>query len=192
MIDRLASLAALGPGLGVHANNPTDIQEFAQRRVDHLREKVEAGDIDPRKLQDRLLSRFGDAAGNVIGSDGTIDFDKLQGLITTQQATKLQDRLEGWFGKDASGIVSPDGTIDREKFEALHAAENLDRLQARLTERFSDRADGVISDDGSIDIDALRELFTSHENERSYEPAALRQETRWSANQGQSFLDFLT
>ncbi len=191
MIDRLASLAALGPGLGLQGNSPTDIQDFAQRRVDHLREKVEAGDIDPQKLQDRLYARFGDKAGNVISDDGVVDFDKLQGLIATHQATKLQGRLESWFGDEAKGTVAPDGTIDKEKFEALHALENIDRLQARLTERFSDRADGVVSDDGSIDIDALRELFASHESERSYEPAALRQENMVEADQGQPFLDFL-
>lgn len=192
MIDRLTSLAALGPGLGSFMGSPTDIQDFAKRRVDHLREKVEAGDIDPQKLQDRLLARFGEAAGNVVGSDGRIDFDQLQSLITTQQATKLQERLESWFGDDAQAIVSPDGKIDQAKFNALHTAETLDSLQARLAERFSDRADGVISDDGSIDIDALRELFTYDDHERSYEPAGLRQENRHSTNQDQPFFDLLT
>lgn len=191
MIDRLACLAALGPGLGLRSNNPVDLHEFAQRRVDHLRRKVDAGDIDPEKLRGRLLARFGDAAGNIVDEDGSIDFDRLRDLITTQQATKLQDRLHGWLGDDANGIVSPDGTIDRERIEALHAAENVGHLQARLIERFSDRTDGVVGNDGSIDIDALRELFISQEDERSYEPAGLRHEPGWTADQGHPFLDLL-
>ncbi len=189
MID---SLAAFGPGVGGHSKNPGDIQEFAQRRVDHLREKVEAGDIDPKKLQDRLISRFGDVAGNVVGEDGVIDFEKLEGLITSQQAAKLQDRLESWFGDDARGIVAPDGVIDKDRFQALHTEENIGRLQTRLHERFGDQADGVISDNGSINIDALRHLLASEGSERSYEPEALRQGSRWETGHEQPFLDFLT
>jgi len=186
------SLAAFGPGVGVHSKNPVDIQEFAQRRVDHLREKVESGDIDPQKLQDRLSTRFGEVADSVVGEDGVIDFEKLQGLITTQQASKLQDRLENWFGDDAKGVVGPDGTIDRDRLQVLHTEKNIDRLQTRLTEHFGDQAEGVISDDGSINVEALRHLIASDHHEGPYEPAALRQENNGEATFGQPFLDFLT
>ena len=132
-------LPPFGPGLGLHGDGQSGIQDFAQRRVDHLKQKVATGDLDPQKLEARLLSRFGDAASEVVGSDGAIDFAKLQGLITEQQATKLQSRLESWFGNEAKGVVAADGTIDRERFMALQATETIDSLHAKLVERYSDR-----------------------------------------------------
>jgi hypothetical protein len=174
MNERLASLSDLGPGPGIPSENPADIQDFAQRRVDHLRRKIDAGHLDAKGLQDRLVSRLGDAAGNVVGGDGVIDFEQLRNLIATQQATRLQDRLEGLLGDDAQGIVGPNGEIDRVKVGALKASRNFERLQERLFERFGERAQRIVSDDGSVDIGALRELFATSEDERPYEPTADR------------------
>lgn len=175
MIDHLSSLAALGPGLGNQTDQPIDIQEFARRRVDHLREKVEAGDLAPDMLKHRLTSRYGNMANDVVGRDGNIDFDRLQRLIITQQAAKLQDRLEDWFGDEAKGIVGPEGTIDQQKFEALHNAEKINQPKAGLDRNFGDHGDNLIGGDGSININALRELFAFQEIERPYEPAGLVQ-----------------
>jgi inactivated superfamily I helicase len=191
MIDRLASLTALGPGLGGHTDSPTDIQEFAERRVNHLKEKVAAGDLDPAKLQERLIARFGDEAGNVVDESGNIDFEKLQSLIASQQTSKLQQRLESWLGEDARGIVSEDGRIDSARFASLDAVQDADRLQARLTDRFGPEADGVISSDGMVDVGALRSLFIAREQDQPYEPG--RHDWRGPAGPGgHPFLDFLT
>lgn len=173
MIDHLSSLAALGPGLGHQTDQPIDIQEFARRRVDHLREKVNAGDLAPDMLKQRLNARYGSMANDIVGKDGSIDFDRLQRLIITQQVAKLQDRLEDWFGEEAKGIVGPEGAIDQQKFEALHNAEKIDRPETGFDRSVGDHGDSVIGSDGSININALRELFAFQEFERPYEPAGL-------------------
>lgn len=174
MLDRPENAPAPASELDIDLTNRAHLQEFARRRVDHLREKVQTGDINPQQLQKRLASRYGKIARDIVGEDGTIDFEQLQTLITTQQVTKLQDRLEGWFGKDANGIVGPDGNIDSEKYNVLHVEENVDRLLEKLVERFGDRANGIVSDEGTINALALRELFAYQDDEQPYEPAALR------------------
>jgi hypothetical protein len=187
-MDHLTSLEILGSGFGMPSRSPAEIRDFAQRRVDHLRGKVEAGAIDAQSLQERLKSRLGEAAGNIVSAGGVIDFERLRDVITAHQASTLQQRLEGWFGHDARGIVDPDGKVDRVKFGALSASRNIERLQARLVERFGKRADGLVNDDGSIDIHAVRELFATSPDEKPYEPAVDQQGSDLTATTSPRFL----
>ncbi len=162
MLDRPENAPATTSELGIHLTSRAHLQEFARRRVDHLREKVKTGDINPQQLRKRLVSRYGNIAKDIVGEDGTIDFEQLQTLITTLQATKLQDRLEGWFGAEADN--------------ALRTDEQFDHLLEKLVERFGDRANHIIGDDGTINALALRELFVFEDDEPSYDPETLRKE----------------
>ena len=161
MFDHSASLAALGPGLAASADDAINLRAFAQRRVDHLRKKLEAGEIDAIGLQRRLISRFGNDASEIVSEDGAVDFTGLQDLIAARQAVKLQGRLEGFFGQRANGIVGDDGEIDRERLRSLQD----DHAGGTLTTLLGDRLADAIKADGSICIHRLREFLMVQENE---------------------------
>ncbi len=188
MVHGSHGLSALGPGLGVRSPGTPDIQQFARRRVEHLREKVLSGDIDADRLQRRLDAQFGEAAKGVTSGDGSVDFDRLQGLIAEQQASKLQDRLQTWFGDDARGIVSKDGTIDADRFNALSSSEQMIKLRERLQDRFGDQAKDIIGEDGTVDAVALRALLVVEDLNGPYESASHRRQ--FQADDRDPFLDF--
>jgi len=188
-MNSLADLAAFSPGLGNHAEGTIDVRAFARRRVEHLRNRVEAGDLDPDKLRHRLLARFGPSAARVVGEDGIVDFNRLQDLVTQQQAEKLRAKLERLFGDKADDIVGSDGVIDQVRISALLTADNIHNAEAKLKERFGDHADKMKRDDGSIDLDILRELLILDGIEQSYDPARRPREARPAAQEDESVLD---
>jgi hypothetical protein len=168
MLGGIQMFAPFG-GVSQWLSNPPTLQEAAHNRVEHLKDKVDNGEIDLEKLQARLQFRFGDAANGVVGDDGSVDFKRLEDLIVQRRAVSLQHRLESRFGDAAKGIVGDDGTIDAEKFVDLvidrlrqridDGGVNLDRFQQRLEQRFGDAAAGVVGDDGTVDYDKLKNLI---------------------------------
>ncbi|MDH3581487.1 MAG: hypothetical protein OEM91_12795 [Hyphomicrobiales bacterium] len=152
-----------GPGSMSRPASLPDIPQIAERRVDHIEARVEAGKLDTATLDKRLQARFGEAAKDIVGDDGAIDFERLEKLITETRSEKLQDRISARFGEDADGIVGSDSSIDKEKLRDLFARERIDHILDRLERRFGDEVKGAVGDDGTIDFDALKEIIAGSE-----------------------------
>lgn len=153
--------ASHGPGgVGQPVSLP-DIPQIAERRVDHLEKRLEAGKLDTDVLDKRLQAHFGETAKGIVGEDGSVDFDRLEKLIIETRSEKLQDRITHRFGEKADGIVGSDGSIDKERLRELFAENRIERIFDRLEKRYGDAVNGVIGEDGSIDFDALKELIAS-------------------------------
>jgi hypothetical protein len=136
-----------------------DIPQIAERRVDHIEKRIEAGKLDTETLDKRLQGRFGEAAKGIVGKDGSVDFDRLEKLIIETRSAKLQDRITARFGKEGEGIVGTDGSIDKERLSELFAEAHIERIFDRLEKRFGEDLSGVIGEDGSIDFEALKKLI---------------------------------
>lgn len=170
MLNGIGFFAGLGASYGGHQIANANLHDQTQLRVDHLKDKIEAGNVDPGRLQARLDRRYGEAAAGIVGDDGAVDFERLVDVITEARASHLQDRLDRRFGDAADGIVGSDGTIDIEKLRSLVADKlvekveagdiNLHRLERRLTFRFGEDAKSVFNEDGTVDTEALRALIT--------------------------------
>ena len=174
MLSGIGIFGGFGASYGGQQIAFNNIHDQTQVRVDHLKEKIDAGIVDPQRLQSRLERRYGDAAAGIVGQDGSVDFSKLVDVITQARSSRLQDGLTKQFGPDAAGIVGTDGTIDIQKLRSLVADKlvekvnsgdiNLRRLQRRLTFQYGDAAKGVFNQDGSVNTDALRALITGSDS----------------------------
>lgn len=162
--------APSGPGGVARPVSLPDIPQNAERRVDHIEKRIDAGKLDVETLDKRLQAHFGEAAKGIVGDDGSVDFDRLEKLIIETRSAKLQDRISARFGEDADGIVGPDGSIDKARLRELFAEQRLDSIIDRLKEKFGDRIDKVIGEDGKIDFAALKELIAKWREAHPPEP----------------------
>lgn len=149
-----------GPGSISRPVSLPDIPHIAERRVDHIEARIEAGKLDTATLDKRLQAHFGEAAKGIVGEDGSVDFDRLEKLITETRSAKLQDRISTRFGEDGDGIVGSDGSIDKERLRDLFARERTDHILDRLENKFGDEVRSVVGDDGTIDFDALKAILS--------------------------------
>lgn len=162
--------APFGPGGVARPVSLPDIPQIAERRVDHIEKRVESGKLDVEALDKRLQTHFGEGAKGIVGEDGSVDFDRLETLITETRSAKLQERISARFGDDADGIVGPDGSIDKARLRELFSEQRLETIIDRLKEKFGDRIDKVIGDDGKIDFAALKELIAKWREAHPPEP----------------------
>lgn len=79
-------------------NRPEDISSIQER----IQNKIDSGELDIEKFKARVESRFGeDAAAEVFGEDGSIDFERLREL-------RQEKRAEMLVAKDAEELLEDD------------------------------------------------------------------------------------
>ena len=71
----------------------TDTRLAAQLRVDRLRQRVETGELDATRLQERLSAAFGETADDIVGEDGSLDTETPPELITTSDCAMADLRV---------------------------------------------------------------------------------------------------
>ena len=155
----ISPFAPHGPGGIARPISLPDIPQIAERRVDHIEKRLEAGKLDTETLDKRLHARFGDRADGIVGEDGKVDFGRLEKLFAEARSGKLQDRLHARFGDAADGIVGPDGNIDKERLGELFAEKRIDNILTRLEKKFGAAFEGIVGENGKIDFDALKALL---------------------------------
>jgi hypothetical protein len=155
----------------------------ADRIIERLQQRVEAGEVDLEDLQERLTGRFGEDAAGIVGIDGTIDYDAIKGLIVDRLTERLNERLdapgagENIIGRDElrALIVAhhteryesfADKVIDRIQTRLDEGKIDLEGLQERLTGRFGEDAAGIVGIDGTIDTDRIKALIVDSLVER--------------------------
>jgi tellurite resistance protein len=62
-----------------------------EEMVSRIQQDVESGKISATDLQEKLTADFGDAAAGIVGSDGTIDYDKLLKLLQNNRPKPPQE-----------------------------------------------------------------------------------------------------
>ncbi len=158
-------------------------EDMADRRIARLRERVDAGQVDLAKLQERLTAKFGDDAKGIVGIDGTIDYDAIKSLMVEQRTERLENRLDRYFEDDdvidldmlrdfivarktAQYESTADRLIERLKERVADGDIDLAKLQERLTDRFGEDAAGIVGIDGTIDYDAIKSLYVESRVDR--------------------------
>jgi len=171
MLYGMNVLALTGPGSLNRPEGLPNISQVAERRVDHLEARLEAGKLDTATLEKRLEARFGEAAQGIVSEDGSVDFDALEKLIVQSRSAELQERISARFGDAGDDIVDADGVIDTERLRELFAGERVDRISNWLERQVGeDAVKRVIGEDGKIDFDALRKLIAEARSDRSEKP----------------------
>ncbi len=147
-------------GIGILGRNPLalglpSIQSGSMRALQKLQQKTESGALDPAQLQERLLTRFGEAARGIVGENGAIDTDALKSLLHEARGERAQGD---------GPLHSPLGKGFVEHLQAMleSGAISTDEIQDRLSDRFGEIAKGVITEDGSIDISKIEGLVAQH------------------------------
>ena len=171
MLYGVNMFALTGPASSGRPEGLPNISQVAERRVDHLEARLEAGKLDTETLEKRLEARFGEAAKGIVSKDGSVDFNTLEKLIVETRSAELQERVSARFGDAGDGIIGSDGVIDTERLRELFAGERVDRITDWLERNFGeDAVKRVVGEDGKIDFDALRKLVAEAHSDRPGNP----------------------
>lgn len=112
-----------------------------QERLTHLIERIESGDIDTDKLQERLSRDFGDAAQGIVSEEGDVNIDELKTLLTNNPPLEKPPHKRQELSADSGMIPPPPRAED---------------LTGKLVDLLGeDTASSFINAEGHIDFDTL-------------------------------------
>ncbi|MBB1486054.1 hypothetical protein [Oceanospirillum sediminis] len=112
-----------------------------EERLNNLVEKIESGDIDTDKLQEKLTHRFGEDADGIVSEDGSVDIESMKELFASQAPQGGPSPQ----GQGQGGMMPPPPPPPEEG-----------DLQSKLTEMFGEETTaGFFNEDGDLDFDAL-------------------------------------
>lgn len=113
-----------------------------EERLNHLVEKIESGDIDTEKLQEKLTHRFGEDADGIVAEDGSVDIESMKELF----ASHAPQGGPPPQGEGHGGMMPPPPPPPPEGGD----------LQSKLIEMFGEETTaGFFNEDGDLDFDAL-------------------------------------
>ena len=118
------------------------VQDRTDQFVNRIKHSLDSGHMDPNQVQERLLTRFGDAALGIVADDGTVDFARISELAVQQGGGDRAQRMETRPAQDAGMTDSTPAT---------RAAALRERLQTFL----GDEAAALVGEDGSVDFEGL-------------------------------------
>lgn len=123
--------------------------------VAKIKSDIDSGTITASDLQAKLTADFGDAANGIVGSDGTVDYSKLQTLLENNQPTGGPGAMGQGFGTPPSAqdvLAHIKSDIDSGKITASD-------LQSKLTADFGSAANGIVGSDGTVDYNKMLTLL---------------------------------
>ncbi len=119
-----------------------------EERMNKLVEKIESGDIDTDKLQERLSERFGEDATGIVADDGSVNIDGLKELFANNAP-------QGGPPPHGQGGMPP--PPPPQGGEAASFEENLIEMLGEET------VSGLKDENGQFDFQALIETLQANE-----------------------------
>lgn len=120
-VQGMSAMGGMGPMQGPPPGPPPSDP------VEELESAYDSGEVDTEELSAKLIEVFGEeAASEVVGEDGTVDFEALTNIIAAERTEEMTADLTEKFGEDAAQFVSDTGEIDHEGLKAYLAESGIE------------------------------------------------------------------
>ncbi len=138
-----------------------DFQAMLEQRLAKMEEAVNSGDMDVAKLQEILQERFGDSVNEAFGEDGSVDFEKLEEILSEVGAAE-QGPPPG-PPPEMSGMPPGPPPGPPPSGDSSESQTGSTDLESKLIEVFGEAAEGIVQEDGEVDMDQLAELIEQYQ-----------------------------